>query len=116
MHWTFSRIVTKQAGNSFGLGACIIMGMEIQFQNNALDAGDEGEESEIQTINYKIRISLVSAKWGPKLTIALQSITIRKGGSGPNRFASDKIRVSRRSLLPIMILQTRLLRIIALFK
>jgi hypothetical protein len=59
----------------------------------------ESEESEIQTINYKIQSSLVSAKWGPKLTIALQSITIRMGGSGPNRFASDKIRVSRREQL-----------------
>ncbi len=42
----------------------------------ALDDGEDAEESEIQTINYKIRISLVSAKWGPKLTIALKSITI----------------------------------------
>jgi hypothetical protein len=67
---------------------------------------EDGEESarlnhdpEIQTINYKIRISLVYAKWGPKLTIALQSITFRKGGSDPNRFASDKIMGSRRPLL-----------------
>jgi hypothetical protein len=54
----------------------------------------------IQTINYKscIRVLLVAAKWGPKLTIALQSITPRKGGSGPNQFASDKIRVSLRPL------------------
>ncbi len=41
---------------------------------------------------------LVSAKWEPKLTIALPSITTQKGGSGPNRSrfasASDKIRVS----------------------
>jgi hypothetical protein len=41
---------------------------------------------------------VVSAKWGPKLEIALPSITTRKGGFGPNRFASNKIRVSRRPL------------------
>jgi hypothetical protein len=76
MHWTFGRIATKPAGNPYGLRVCFINGItgkESQFQNNALE---ESEEAEIQTINYKIRISLVSAKWGPKLTIALQSIAI----------------------------------------
>ncbi len=62
---------------------------------------DDGDESEIHTINYKILISLVSAKWGPKLTIALQSITIRKGGSGPHNdsTSSSSLNVSGQSTL-----------------
>jgi hypothetical protein len=62
MNWTFSIIATKPAANPYGLGVCVVMviearfeGMVNQFQNNALD---DGEESEIQTINNKIQISL----------------------------------------------------------
>jgi hypothetical protein len=55
----------------------------------------------IETNHYKICTSLVSAKWGPKLTIALQSVTTRKGGSGPNRFHYDRWALSRRPLLQI---------------
>jgi hypothetical protein len=68
-------------------------------RNHSLHTPRDGPESRFKSFNYKFRVSLVSAKCGPKLTIYLQSVTTRKGGSGPNRFHYDRWALSRRTLL-----------------
>ena len=69
----------------------------------------DGDELQIQTMNYIIRISLVSALWELQLGSDLPSVyiatiqrpTIRKAAAGPDRFRYDKRTLSRRSLNPV---------------
>ncbi len=75
-----------------------------------------GAYANFKSINYKFLISLVYAKWGPKLTIALQSVTTRKGGSGPNRFHYDRWVLSRRPLQSTVALCTAMAETIVLAK